>query len=154
MQSSREYQGEMQKPSSVNNAKKQRKTKQWKRLEISSRKLEIPREYFIQTFKQIKDRNGKDLTKAEEIKKRCQEYTEKLYKTDLNAPDDHDSVVTHLKPDILECEVKCTLGRLLKIKINKDSGGVEILAELFKILKDDAIKLLLSLCQQGNAKNP
>ena len=84
----------------------------------------------------IKDRNDKDLTEAKEIKKRWQEYTE-LYKTDLNNLDNHDDVVTHLEPDILECDVKWALGR---ITTNQVSGGDGIPAELFKILKDDVSK--------------
>ena len=92
-----------------------------------------------------KDRNSKDLTEAEEIKKRWQEYTEELYKKGLNDPDNHDGVVTHLEPDILECEVKQALG---SITMNKASGGGGIPAELFKILKDDAVKALNSICQQ------
>ena len=87
------------------NAKKQRKTIEWERLEISSGGLEIPREHFMQ-MGTIKDTNGMDLTEAEDIKKRWQEYTEKLYKKDLHDPDNHDGVITHLEPDILECEVK------------------------------------------------
>ena len=84
----------------------------------------------------IKDRNGMDLTEAEDIKKRWQEYTE-LYKKDLHDPDNHYGVITHLEPDIQECEVKWTLG---SITMNKTSGGVEIPVELFKILIDDAVK--------------
>ena len=92
----------------------------------------------------IKDRNGMDLTEAEDIKKRWQEYTEELYKKDLHDPDKHDGVITHLEPDILECEVKWALG---SITTNKASGGDEIPAELFQILKDDAVKVLHSICQ-------
>ena len=92
----------------------------------------------------IKHRNGKDLTKIEEIKKRQQEYTE-LYKTGLNDPDNHDGMVTHLEPDILECEVKWALGN---IATNKANGGDGIAAELFQILKDSAAKVLCSICQQ------
>ena len=76
---------------------------EWERLEISSRKLEIPREHFMQRWS-IKDRNGMDLTEAEDIKKRWQEYTEELYKKDLHNPDNHDSVTTHLEPDILDAK--------------------------------------------------
>ena len=90
----------------------------------------------------IKDRNGMDLTEAEDIKKRQQEYTEELYKKDLHDPDNHDRVITHLEPNILECEVKWALG---SITINKASGGDEIPPELFQILKDDAIKVLLNM---------
>ena len=87
----------------------------------------------------IKDRNGMDLTEAEDIKKRWQEYTEELYEKDLHDPDNHDGVITHLEPDILECEVKYALGSITK---NKTSGDDEIpvQAELFQILKDDAVK--------------
>ena len=93
----------------------------------------------------IKDRNGMDLTEAEDIKKRWQEYTEKLYKKDLHDPDNHDGVTTHLEPDILEYEVKWTLG---SITMNKASGGDGIPVELFHILKDDVVKVLHSICQQ------
>jgi len=93
----------------------------------------------------IKDRNGKDLTEAEDIKKRWQEYTEELYKTDFHDPDNHDGVITHLEPDFLECEVKWALG---SITTNKASGGDRIPVELFQILKDDAVKVLHSICQQ------
>ena len=92
----------------------------------------------------IKDRNGKDLTEAEDIKKRWQEYTE-LYKKGLTDPDNHNGVVTHLEPDILECEVKWALG---SITMNKASGGDGIPADLFQILKDDVVKVLHSTCQQ------
>ena len=93
----------------------------------------------------IKDRNCGDLTEAEDIKKRWQEYTEELYKKDLHDPDHHDGVNTHLEPDILECEVKWALG---SITMNKASGGDRIPVELFQILKDDALKVLHSTCQQ------
>ena len=93
----------------------------------------------------IKDRSGMDLTEAEDIKKRWQEYTEELYKKDLHDPDNHDGVITDLKPDILECEVKWALG---SITMNKASGGDGIPVELFQILKDDAVKVLHSICQQ------
>ena len=92
-----------------------------------------------------KDRNGMDLTEAEDIKKRWQEYTEELYKNHLHDPDNHDGVITHLKSDILECEVKWALG---SISINKASGGDGIPVELFQILKDHAVKVLHSICQQ------
>ena len=86
-----------------------------------------------------------DLTEAEEIKKRWQEYTEELYREDLNDPDNHGGLITHLEPDILECEVKWTLE---SITTNRASGGNGIPAELFQILKDDAVKVLHSICQQ------
>src|SRR5574341_647390 len=93
----------------------------------------------------IKDRNGMDLTEAEDIKKRWQEYTEELYKKDLHDPDNHNGVITDLELDILECEVKWALE---SITMNKASGGDGIPAELFQILKDDAVKVLQSICQQ------
>ena len=93
----------------------------------------------------IKDRNGMNLTKAEDIKKRWQEYTEELYKTGLNDPDNHDGVVTHLEPDNLECEVKWVLE---SIPTNKASGDDRIPVKLFQILKYDAVKVLHSICQQ------
>ena len=93
----------------------------------------------------IKERNGKVLTKAEDIKKRWQKYTDELYKKDLQHPDNHDGMIMHLEPDILECEVKGSLG---SITTNKVSGGDRILVELFQILKDDAVKVLHSICQQ------
>ena len=93
----------------------------------------------------IKDRNGMDLTEAEDIKKRWQEYTEELYKKDLHDPDNHDSVITHLESDILKCEVRWALE---SITTNKASGGDGIPVELFQILKDDAVKVLHSICQQ------
>ena len=92
----------------------------------------------------IKDRNGMDLTEAEDIKKRWQEYTEELYKKDLHDPENHDGVITHLEPDILECKVKWALG---SITMNKASGGDGIPVELFQILEDDAMKVLQSICQ-------
>ena len=91
----------------------------------------------------IKDRNGMDLTEAEDIKKRWQEYTEELYKKDLHDPDHHDGVITQLEPDILECKVKWALG---SITMNKASGGDGIPVELFQILKDDAVKVQHSIC--------
>ena len=93
----------------------------------------------------IKDRNGMDLTEAEDIKKRWKEYTEELYKKDLHDPDDHDGVITYLEPGILECEVKWALESLI---MNKASGGDGIPVELFQILKDDAVKVLHSIWQQ------
>ena len=93
----------------------------------------------------IKDRNGIDLTETEDIKKRWQEYTEELYKKDLNDPDSHDGVITHLEPDILECEVRWALGN---ITINKASGGDGIPGEQSQILKGNAVKMLHSICQQ------
>ena len=93
----------------------------------------------------IKDRNGMDLTEADNIKKKLQEYTEELYKKDLNDLDNHDGVITHLEPDILDCEVKSAVG---SITTNQASGSEGIPVELFQILKDDAVKVLHSMCQQ------
>ena len=93
----------------------------------------------------IKDRNVMEMTEAEDTKKRSQEYKEELYKKDLYDLDNHDGVITHLEPNILECEVKWVLG---SNTINKASGGDRIPAELFQILKDDAVKVLHSICQQ------
>ena len=94
----------------------------------------------------IKDRNGMDLTEAEDIKKRWHKYTEELYKKELHDPDNHDGVITHLEPDIKECAVKWGLG---SITLNKASGGDGIPVELFQILKDDAVKVLHSVCKFG-----
>ena len=93
----------------------------------------------------IMDRNDMDLTEAEDIKERWQEYTEELYKKDIHNPDNHNGVITHLEPVILECEVKWALGSITR---NKASGGDGIPVDLFQILKDDAVKVLHSVCQQ------
>ena len=93
----------------------------------------------------VKDRNGMNPTEAEDIKKRWQEYTEELYKKDLPNPDNHDGIITHLEPDILECKVNWALG---SITTSKASGGDGIPIELFQILKDDAVKVMHSICQQ------
>ena len=105
----------------------------------------IPRGTFHAKMDSIKDRNGMDLTEAEDIKKRWQEYTEELYKKDLHHPDNHDGVITHayLEPDFRECEVKWAFG---SINMNKASGGDGIPVELFQILKDEAVKVLHSIC--------
>ena len=110
---------------------------------MSSRKLEIPREYA--KVGTIKDRNSMDLTEEEDIKKRWQEYMEERNRKDLHDPDNHNGVITHLEPDILECEVKWSLG---SITTNKARGGDGIAVKLFPILKDDAVKVLHSICQQ------
>jgi len=108
------------------------------------KKIRYTKGTFHAKMSSIKDRNGMDLTEAEDIKKRWQEYTE-LYKKDLHDPDNHDGVITDLEPDILECEVKWALE---SITTNKASGGDVIPVELFQILKDDAVKVLHSICQQ------
>ena len=109
------------------------------------KKIKDTRGTFHAKMGSIKDRNGMDLTEAENIKKRWQEFTEELYKKDLHDPDNHDGVITHLELDILEWEVKWVLG---SITMNKASGGDRIPVELFQILKDDAVKVLHSICQQ------
>ena len=121
--------------------------------EISS-KIRASKGTFHAKMDTIKDRNGMDLTEAEDIKKRWQEYTEELYKKDLHddkitqikeLPDTYDDMITHLEPDILECEVQWALG---SITMNKASGGDGVPVELFQILKNDAVKVLHSICQQ------
>ena len=109
------------------------------------KKIRDTKETFHAKMGSKKDRNGMDLTEAEDIKKRWQEYTEELYKKDLHDPDNHNVVIPHLEPDILEFEVKWALG---SITTNKASGGDGIPVELFHILKDDAVKALHSICQQ------
>ena len=109
------------------------------------RKIRDTKGTFHAKMGSIKDRNVMDLTKAEDIKKRWQEYTEELYKKDLHDQDNHNGVTIHLDPDILECEVKWALQ---SITMNKASGGDEISVELFQILKDDAVRVLHSICQQ------
>ena len=109
------------------------------------KKIRDPKGTFHVKMGSIKDRNGMVLTEAEDIKKRWQEYTEELYKKDLHDPDNHDGVITDLEPDILEGEVKWALE---SVTTNKASGGDGIPVELFQILKDDAVKVLLLICQQ------
>ena len=109
------------------------------------KKIRGTKETFHAKMGTIKDKNGMDLIEAEDIKKRWQEYTEELCKKELHDPDNHDGVITHREPDILECEVKWALG---SITMNKARGGDGIPVELFQILKDDAVKVLHSICQQ------
>ena len=109
------------------------------------KKIRDTKETFHAKMCTIKDRNGMGLTETKDIKKRWQEYTEELYKKDLHDPNNHDGMITHLEPHILECEVKWASG---SITINKASGGDGILVELFRILKDDGVKVLHSICQQ------
>ena len=109
------------------------------------RKIRDTKGTFCIKMGKIKDRNDTDLTEAEDIEKRWQEYTEELYKKDLHDPDNQDGVIIHLEPDVLECQVKWALG---SITMNKASGGDGIPAALFQILKDDAVKVLNSICQQ------
>ena len=126
------------------NPKKLRKTIEWERLEISQ-KIRDTKGTFHAKMGSIKDRNDIDLTEAEDIKKRWQQHTEELCKRDLHNPYNQASVITHLEPNIPECQVKWALG---SITINKISGGYGIPVELFQILKDDAVKVLNSICQQ------
>ena len=107
------------------------------------KKIRDTKETFHAKMGSIKDRNGINLTEAEDIQKRWQENTEELYKKDLHDPDDHNGVITDLEPDILECEVKWPLG---SITMNKASGGDRIPVDLFQNLKDDAVKVLHSVC--------
>ena len=109
------------------------------------KKIRDTRGKFHEKMGSIKDRNGIDLMEPDDIKKRWQEYTEELYKKDLHDPDNHNGAIIHLEPDILECEVKWALG---SITMNKATGGDRISVELFQILKDDAVKVLHSICQQ------
>ena len=109
------------------------------------KKIRHTKETFHAKMGTIKDRNGMDLTEAEDIKKRWQEYTEEPYKKDLHDQDNNDGLITQLEPDILECEVKWALE---SITTNKASGGDGVPVELFQILKDDAVKVLHSICQQ------
>ena len=125
-------------------AKKWRKPIEWETRDLF-KKIRDTKGNFHAKMGSIKDRNGMDLTEAEDIKKRWQEYTEELYKKDLHDPDNNDGVITHLEPDILECEVKSALG---SITMNKASGGDGIPVELFQILKDDPLKVLHSICPQ------
>ena len=110
-----------------------------------SKKIRDTKETFHAKMGTIKDRNGMDLKEAGDIKRRWQKYTEELCNKDLHDPDNHDGVITHQEPHILECEVKWALG---SISMNKASGGDRIPVELFQILKDDAVKVLCSICQQ------
>ena len=128
----------------MNNVKKPRKTIEWGKTRNLFKKIEDSKGTFHARIGTIKDRNIKDLTEAEKIKKRWQEYTE-LYKKDLKDLNNHDGVITHLEPDTMECEVRWALG---SITTNKTSGDNRIPAKLFKILKDDAVKVLHSICQQ------
>ena len=109
------------------------------------KKIRDNKETFHAKMGTIKGKNGMDLTEAEDIKKRWQDYTEELYKKDLNDPDNHDGVISHLEPDIVKCKAKWALR---SITMNKACGGDGIPAELFQILKDDAVKVLHSICQQ------
>ena len=144
MQSSKEKQGEIRKPSSEINAKREENNRMGKTRNLF-KKIKGTKGKFHAKMGTIKDRNVMDLTEAEDVKKWRQIYTEELHKKDLHSPDNHDGVITHLEPAILECEVKWALGSITK---NKAIGGGRIPVELFQILKHDAVKVLHSICQQ------
>ena len=127
----------------MKNAKNWRKSAEWELLEISSRKLDAKGTFHAE-MGTVNDRSIMDLIEAEGIKKRCQEYTE-LYERSLNDPDNHDGVITHLEPNILECKFKWALG---SITTSKASGGDGIQSKLLQVLKVDAVKVLFSICQQ------
>ena len=145
MQSSKEWQGD-KKAFFSDQCKEIEKNNRMGKTKDLFKKIRDTKGTFHAKMGSIKDRNSMDLTEAEDIKKRWQEYkyTEELYKKVLHYPDDHDGVITHLQPDILECEVKWALE---SITTNKASGGDGIPVELFQILKDDAVKVLHSTCQ-------
>ena len=145
MQSSKEYQEEIRKPSLSDQRKEIEEDNRMGKTRDLLKKIRDTNGTFYAKMGSIMDRNDMDLPEAEDIKKRWQEYTEELYKKDLHDPDNHDEVITHLEPDILECEVKWALG---SITTNKSSGSDGIPVELLKILKDDAMKVLHSICQQ------
>ena len=145
MKSSKEQQGEIRKPSSVTNAKKFRKNNRTGKSRDLFKKIKDTKGTHHATVGTIKDRGGTDPTEAEDVRKWWQEYTEELYKTGLNDSDKHNNAITHLEPDILECKVKWALG---SITMKKASGDDGIPAELFQVLKDDAVKVLHSICQQ------
>ena len=136
----------IRKPSSAINAKQEENRRKGKTRDLFN-KIRDTKGTFHAKMGSIKDRNGMDLTEAEDIKKRWKEYTEELYQKDLHDPDNHDGVITHthLEPDILECEVNWALE---VITMNEASGGDRIPVELFQILKDDTVKVLHSICQQ------
>ena len=143
MQSSKEQQGD-KKAFLRNQCKEIEENNRMGKMRDLFKKMRDTKGTFHAKIDLIKDRNGMDLTEAEDIKKRWQEYIE-LYKKDLHDPDNHDGVISHLEPDILECEVKWALESLT---MNKASGGDGIPVELFQILEDDAVKVLHSICQQ------
>ena len=129
----------------MNDVRKQRKTIECEKTRDLFKKIRHTKGTFHAKMGTIKDRNSMDLTEAEGIRKWWQEYTEELYKKDLYDPDNHDGMITHLEPDILDCKVKRALG---SITTNKATGGDGIPVELFQILKDDAVKVLHPICQQ------
>ena len=145
MQSSKEYQGDIKKKKTFlsDQCKEKENNRMGKTRDL--KKIRDTKGTCHAKMGSIKDRNGMDLTEAEDNKKRWQEYTEELYKKDLHDQNNHDVMITHLEPDILECEVKQALE---SITTNKASGSDGIPVELFQILKDDTVKVLHSICQQ------
>ena len=129
----------------VNSSKKQRKNNRMGNIRDHFKKIRDTKGTFHAKMGTVNDRNGRDITEAEDIKKRWQEYTEELYRKDLHNPDKYDGVITHLESDILECEVTWAL---VSTTMNKTAGFDGIPAELFQILKDDAVKVVYSICQQ------
>ena len=146
MQSSKEEQGEIRKPSSVDQCKEIEENNRMGMISDLFKKIIDTKGIFHEKMGTIKDINGMGLTEAEDFKNRWQEYTEELYKKDLHDhPDNHGGMIIHLKPDILVCKVKWALGN---ITMNKAGGGDGIPVEVFQILKDDAVKVQHSTCQQ------
>ena len=146
MHSFKEKQGEIREPSSVDvTGKEIEEDNRMGKTRDLFKKIRDTKGIFHAKMGTRKDSNGMDLTEAEDIKKRWQEYTEELYRKDLHDPDNHDGVVTYLEPDILECKVKWALGSIV---MNKASGGYGIPGELLQILKDETVKVLHSICQQ------
>ena len=135
----------MRKPTSVINGKEIEENNRMGKTRDLFKDIRDTKGPFHAKMGSIKDRNGMGLIEAEDIKKMWQEYTGELYKKDLHDPDNHDGVITHLEPDFMECEVKWALG---SITMSKANGGDGIPVELFQILKDDAVKVLHSICQQ------
>ena len=145
MQSSKDEQGEIKKAFLSDQCKEIEENNRMGKTRNLFKKIRDTKGTFHAKMGSIKDRNGMDQTEVEDIQKRWQEYTEELYKKDLHDPDNHDGVITHLEPDILECEVKLAFRSII---INKASESDVIPVELFQILKDDAVKVLHSICQQ------
>ena len=145
MQSSKEQQGEIKKAFLSNQCKEIEENNRMGKTRDLFKKMRDTKGKFHTKMGTIKDRNGMDITEAEDITKRWQEYTEELYEKDLHDPDNHNDMITNLEPDILEWEVKWALG---SISTNKASGSDGIPVELFQIVKDDAVKALNSICQQ------
>ena len=144
MQNFEEQQGEIRKPTLSDQCRAIKENRMGNTRDLF-KKIRDTKKIFCAKMGSIKVRNGMDLTEMEDIKKRWQEYTEELYKKDLHDPDNPDGVITHLEPDILECEVKWPLGSIIT---NKASGGDGITVELFQILKNGFVKVLHSICEQ------